>query len=72
MSMFKKCMFHIAGDNILCNLHIAAAAYELLVESSYINSRWGNLRQTDDDDEGRTTDDDLFNFFCDCYWYLMD
>ena len=61
VSILRKCIFHNAGDNFLCNLHIAASAYELLVELSYIIRLLGIPRQTDDDDDdddGRTTDDD--------------
>ena len=63
-SILRKCIFHNAGDNFLCNLKIAASAYELLVELSYIIRLGGIPRQTDDDDDGRTTDDDdYFSYF---------
>ena len=60
--------FHNVGDTFLFlgNLHMAAFAYELLVELSYIIRLWGIPRQTDDDYDGRTTDDDdddNFSFF---------
>ena len=75
VSILRKCIFHNAGDNFLCNLDDAASAYELLVKLSYNISLWRIPQQTDDDDDGRTTDDDddddddFSNMFYDCYWF---
>ena len=74
VSILRKCIFHNAGDNLLCDLHIAASAYELLLELSCIILLWGIPQQTDDDaddDDGRTTDDDDHLSYCvyDCYGF---
>ena len=69
----KKVYFHNAGDIFLCNLHIAASAYELFAKLYYISRLWGTPRQTDDDD-GRTTDDedDHFHFFMIVIYFLIN